>query len=69
MFKYRHIFSPNIWNPRLIESTDVEPIGISQLFHHCDKIPVKDNLKKERFILAHGFRHFSPLGSIVSGLW
>lgn len=33
------------------------------------KIPEKNNLKEERFILVHGFRGFGPwpLGLIVSG--
>jgi hypothetical protein len=40
-------------------------MGTVLVFHHCDKT----NFKKERFILAHGFRGFSPklLGYVVSG--
>jgi hypothetical protein len=39
------------------------------VFSNCGKIPAKINLKEEGFILAHGFRGFSPqsLGSLVSG--
>lgn len=35
--------------------------------HHCDKILDINGLKKERFILVHGFRGFSPwsAGSIA----
>jgi hypothetical protein len=29
-------------------------------FHHYDKIPEKINLKEEKFIIAHGFKDFSP---------
>jgi hypothetical protein len=29
-------------------------------FHHCDEMPKKNNLNDLRFILAHGFRGFSP---------
>jgi hypothetical protein len=28
---------------------------LSQIFHHCDKIPDKNNLREERFILAPVF--------------
>jgi hypothetical protein len=30
------------------------------IFCHCDKIPNINNLRNERFILAHGFTGFSP---------
>jgi hypothetical protein len=38
-------------------------------FHPCDKIPEKNNVREKSFLLAHGFRSFSPwlFGSIVSG--
>jgi hypothetical protein len=44
--------------------------SIYQTFCHCDKIPGKNNLKEEGFILAHGFRAFRPwsAGSITLGL-
>lgn len=29
------------------------------VFYYCDKIPEKNNLKEEKFILVHGFRGFS----------
>jgi hypothetical protein len=29
-------------------------------FYHCDKIPERNSLKEERFILASGFRDFGP---------
>jgi hypothetical protein len=37
------------------------------IFHHCDKISEINNLREDRFILAHGFRGFSPwlAGSIA----
>jgi hypothetical protein len=29
-------------------------------FYLCDKIPEKNNLREEGFILAHGFRSLNP---------
>lgn len=44
-------------------------MGITCFFHHCDKIPVKINLKEENFVLARGFRDFShDRLSVVAGL-
>jgi hypothetical protein len=39
------------------------------VFHCCDKISEKINLKEERFTLAQGFGGVSPwsLGSVISG--
>jgi hypothetical protein len=36
-------------------------------FHYCDKIPETNNLKKEVFILTHGFSHWL-VDSIAMGL-
>jgi hypothetical protein len=36
-------------------------LSVTFFFYHCDKIPDTNNLKKERFILAHGLQGFSPL--------
>jgi hypothetical protein len=33
---------------------------ISQTFCHCDKIPERNNLRKEGFILTHCFSGFTP---------
>jgi hypothetical protein len=41
------------------------------LFHCADQTPDKNNLREERFILAHSFRGFSPTwqeGMIVGQL-
>lgn len=40
-------------------------------FHLLDKIPERNNLKEETFILAHGFGSFCPywVASIVCVLW
>jgi hypothetical protein len=40
----------------------------NSLYCPCDKIPEKNNLKEERFILAHGFRGFI-LWSLAPSFW
>jgi hypothetical protein len=35
-------------------------MAISYFYHQCDKIPDRNNLREERFVVAHGFRGFSP---------
>jgi hypothetical protein len=44
---------------------------VNQSFVYCDKIPGKNNIREEGFVLAHISRAFSLLssGSVVSGLW
>jgi hypothetical protein len=34
---------------------------IGHAFHRCDKVSDINNLREERFILAHSFRGFSPI--------
>lgn len=36
-------------------------------FHHCDKIPEINNLRGERFILAHGVRDYHHLSPLLLG--
>jgi hypothetical protein len=44
---------------------------LSQMLHHGDKVPDIINLRRGRFILAHGFRDFRLwfLASLILGLW
>jgi hypothetical protein len=44
---------------------------VSQTLPCCDKVPDINNLMRGRFILAHGFRGFTPsrLAVLLLGLW
>jgi hypothetical protein len=36
-------------------------------FHYCDQIPVRNNVKEERFVLVHGLRGAMVLGPMSLG--